>query len=124
MDSAITHFGYTIADQTQQGLSGSKLGELDIRINKNGIPVVIYEGLIHKDRDWLKRHISKAIGKYNQSGCKAVYVVEFSRNKGFGGFWDGVTVILDEYSGINVKEENTDLLGVRMLKRTFDWEGQ
>lgn len=124
LDSAITRFGYTIADQTQQGLSGTKPGELDIRISKNGIPVAIYEGLIHKDRNWLESHIDKAIGKYNQSGCKAVYVVEFSRNKGFGGFWDGATETLDEYSGIEVKEENTGLLGVKMLKGTFDWEGQ
>lgn len=126
LDSAIIRFGYTIADQTQQGLGQSekKPGELDIRISKNGIPVAIYEGLIHRDRDWLEAHIKKAIGKYNQSGCKAVYVVEFSRNKGFGGFWDGATETLDEYSGIEVKEENTGLLGVKMLKGTFDWEGQ
>lgn len=124
MDSAITRFGYTIADQTQQGLSGTNPGELDIRISKNGIPVAIFEGLIHKDRDWLYKHISKAIGKYNQSGCKAVYVVEYSRNKGFGGFWDSASEALDKYSGIDVEEENTGLLGVRMLKGTFKWEGQ
>lgn len=126
LDSAITRFGYTIADQTQQGLgkTDKNAGELDIRISKNGIPVAIYEGLIHKDKDWLYNHIDKAIGRYNQSGCKAVYVVEFSRNKGFGGFWDGATEALDEYSGVNVKEENTGLLGVRMLKGTFEWEDQ
>lgn len=124
LDSAITRFGYSIADQTQQGLSGSRPGELDIRISKKGIPVAIYEGLIHKDRKWLESHINKAIGKYNQSGCKAVYVVEFSRNRGFGGFWDEATEVLDEYSGIEVKEENTCLLGVKMLKGIFEWEKQ
>ena len=124
LDSAITRFGYTIADQTQQGLSGTKPGELDIRINKNGIPVSIYEGLIHKDKQYLYDHINKAIGKYNQSGCKAVYVVEFSRNKGFGGFWDNACENIEEYDKVNVKEENTGLLGVKMLKGTFDWEGQ
>ena len=56
LDSAITRFGYTIADQTQQGLSGTKPGELDIRISKNGIPIAIYEELIHKDRNWLGKH--------------------------------------------------------------------
>ena len=126
LDSAITRFGYTIADQTQQGFgkTDKKAGELDIRINKNGIPVAIYEGLIHKDRVWLETHIDKAIGKYNTSGCKAVYVVEFSRNKGFGGFWDNACDILEEYGEVSVNEENTGLLGVKMLKGTFDWEGQ
>lgn len=124
LDSAITRFGYTIADQTQQGLSGTKPGELDIRINKNGIPAAIYEGLIHKDKQYLYDHINKTIGKYNQSGCKAVYVVEFSRNKGFGGFWENACENIEEYDKVNVKEENTGLLGVKMLKGSFDWEGQ
>ncbi len=126
LDSAITRFGYTIADQTQQGFgkTDKKAGELDIRISKNGIPVAIYEGLIHKDREWLETHIDKAIGKYNQSGCKAVYVVEFSRNKGFGGFWDNACDILEGHGKVCVKEENTGLLGVKMLKGTFDWEEQ
>lgn len=55
---------------------------------------------------------------------RRIYVIEFSKNKGFGGFWDGTIETLDEYSGIDVKEENTGLLGVRMLKGVFDWEGQ
>ena len=126
LDSAITRFGYTIVDQTQQGFGKTekKAGELDIRISKNGIPVAIYEGLIHRDRDWLESHIDKAIGKYNQSGCKAVYVVEFSRNKGFGGFWDNACDILEGHGRVSAKEENTGLFGVKMLKGTFDWEGQ
>ena len=126
LDSAITRFGYTIADQTQQGVgkTNKKAGELDIRISKNGIPIAIYEGLIHKDRYWLETHIDKAIRKYNQSGCKAVYVVEFSRNKGFGSFWDNACDILEEYDNVTVKEDNTGLLGVKMLKGTFDWDDQ
>ena len=126
LDSAITRFGYTIADQTQQGFgkTDKKAGELDIRISRNGIPVAIYEGLIHQDRKWLETHIDKAIGKYNQSGCKSVYVVEFSRNKGFGGFWDKTCDILEEHSKVSIKEENTGLLGVKMLNGTFDWNGQ
>ena len=55
LDSAISRFGYSIADQTQQGLGNSKTkpSELDIRINKNGIPVAIYEGLIHNSEQYL-----------------------------------------------------------------------
>ena len=127
LDSAITRFGYTIADQTQQGFGKTekKAGELDIRISKNGIPVAIYEGLLHDDKDWLNEHIDKAIGKYNQSGCKAVYIVELYRNERFGVSWNhSIRNIVKHPKIMSVKEENTDLLGVKMLKGTFDWEGQ
>ena len=126
LDSAISRFGYSIADQTQQGLGKSekKPNELDIRINKNGIPVAIYEGLIHKSEQYLIEHLDKAIGKYNLSGCKAIYVVEFSRNKGFGGFWDNVCDSIEKYNKVDVKEANTSLLGVRLLQGTFEWEGR
>lgn len=125
LDSAITRFGYTIADQTQQGLSGTKPGELDIRISKNGIPVAIYEGLLHSTKQYLYDHIDKAIGKYNQSGCKTVYVVEFYMNERFGVSWNhSCSNIVQHSKIISVKEENTGLLGVKMLKGTLDWEGQ
>ena len=126
LDSAISRFGFAIADQTQQGLgkTDKKPGEIDIRINKKGIPVAIFEGLIHKDKQYLLEHIEKAIGKYNKSGCKEIYVVEYSRNKGFGGFWDAACDNLAEIDYLSVDEENTGLLGVRMLKGSFEWEGQ
>ena len=124
LDSAISRFGYSICDQTQQGLgkNDKKAGELDIRITKNGIPVAIFEGLIHRDKQYLYDHINKAIGKYNFSGCKTVLVVEYSRNKGFGGFWDAACDSLEGYDGISVNEENTGLLGVKMMKGTFKWQ--
>ena len=126
LDSAISRFGYSIADQTQQGMGKSekKPNELDIRINKNGIPVAIYEGLIHNSEQYLYNHIDKAIQKYNLSGCNAVYVVEFSKNKGFGGFWDNACDSIEKYDRVNVKEVNTELLGVRLLNGTFEWEGK
>ena len=64
LDSAIGRFGYSVCDQTQQGLGKNerKPGELDIRIVKDGIPVAIYEGLIHRDRDWLVEHIWPTVG--------------------------------------------------------------
>lgn len=70
------------------------------------------------------KQIEKAIGKYNQSGCKAVYMFEFSRNNGFGGFWDNSSEVLKEYDKVSVKEENSGLLDVKMLKGIFDWKGQ
>ena len=127
VDSAICRFGYTVADQTQQGFgkTDKKAGELDIRISKNGIPVAIYEGLIHSTKQYRDDHIKKAIEKYNRSGCKAVYVVEFSRNKGFGGFWDNAIEGIEENKALDsIREINTELLGIRMLEGSFNWEGQ
>ena len=86
--------------------------------------IAIYEGPIHSGKKYLFDHIAKAFGKYNLSGCKTVFVIDFSRNKGFGGFWDGVKENLDEYKGIEVHEENTQLLGVKMMKGTFDWNNE
>lgn len=125
LDSAITRWGYTITDQTQQGfgISGNRVGELDIRINKNGIPVAIYEGLIHSTKQVLHEHIGKSIFRYNQSGCEAVYVVEFSKNDDYDRFWKNATANVREYSSLKrVEEENTGLMGVRMLKGIFEWE--
>lgn len=127
MDSAITRFGYSISDQSQQGLgqTGKKAGELDIRICKNGIPIAIYEGLIHSSKQALTEHIDKSIKKYNQSGCRSVYVVEFSRNKRFGGFWDDAMECVSNHPKItNLEEVNTQLLGVKMLKGLFSWHDQ
>ena len=127
LDSAISRFGYIVTDQTQQGLgkSDKKAGELDIRINKLGIPIAICEGLIHRDKQYLFDHIDKAMKRYNRSGCKDLYIVEYSRNKGFSNFWDNASDALDEYDGIvSIHEENTGLLGVKMIKGTFIWEGQ
>lgn len=123
--SALDRFGYSINDQTQQGLgsSGKKPGELDIRINKDGIPLALFEGLIHKDKRYLYDHINKVIGRYNQSGCKEVYVVEYSNNKGFCSFWNGSIESVEEYPGIEISETNTNLMGVKMLEGTFDWHG-
>jgi hypothetical protein len=127
LDSAITRFGYLIADQTQQGYGESErsAGELDIRISKNGLPVAIYEGLIHRDKKRLYDHIDKAIRKYNQSGCEEVFVIEFSKNKRFGEFWDNAINNINGHPKLrNIKEVNTGLLGIRMLKGNFDWEDQ
>ena len=127
LDSAITRFGYAISDQSQQGLgqTGKRAGELDIRICKNGIPIAIYEGLIHSSKQALTEHIDKSIEKYNQSGCQSVYVVEFSRIRGFGGFWDNAMECIANHSKItNLEEVNTKLLGVKMLKGLFSWQNQ
>ena len=124
--SGIERFGYLITDQTQQGFGENDAapGELDIRISKNGIPIAIYEGLVHRDKAWMESHIEKAKGKYNQSGCRAIYVVEFSRNKRFNSYWGNTLDNLDEYDGIKGSETDTGVNGVKLFKGTIDWQGQ
>lgn len=124
--SGIERFGYVITDQTQQGFgsTGADPGELDIRINKDGIPVAIYEGLIHKDKEWMFDHIDKAKGKYNQSGCRSIFMVDFSRNRRFNSYWGNTLDNLEEYEGIEGIEANTGLNGVRLFKGTIKWQDQ
>lgn len=127
LDSAISRFGYSIADQSQLGFGKTekKSGEVDIRITKEGIPIAIYEGLIHNNKQYLFNHIDKAITRYNQSGCKAVYVVEFSSNVDFDRFWNNSKESVKEHEKINsIEEVTTELLGIKMLKGVFDWNQQ
>ena len=81
IESKLEDRGYSIHDQTQRGLgkSGQKPGELDILIKKEGLPVTIIEGMIHRDRRYLTEHIEKAVGRYNISGCRLVYVLVYTR---------------------------------------------
>lgn len=124
LDAALSRFGYSICDQTQQGIGKSDPGELDIRINHNGLPVAIYEGLIHDPKDYFYKHINKAIGNYNISGCRSVFIVVFCKNKRFGSFWDTVCEWIDEHPTVETKELPTSLLGIKYLKGTFDWDEQ
>lgn len=124
--SGIERFGYVVTDQTQQGFgnNGSHPGELDIRINKDRIPIAIYEGLIHKDKGWMYEHIKKANGKYNQSGCRAIYMVEFFRNERFNSCWGNTLDNLEEYEGINGVQEDTGVNGVKLFEGTISWQNQ
>ncbi len=125
--ASLTSFGYLVTDQTQQGWGETykHAGELDIRINKNGIPVAIYEGLIHKNEKWLYSHIEKAIGKYNRSGCKTVYVVEFSKKTKFGAFWNSEVEKVKKHPELcDIEEQDVGLLGVKKLIGHFKWEEQ
>ena len=125
LDSALTSFGYLVSDQSQQGMGNSEKrpGELDIRITKGGVPVAILEGLIHKDRQYLLEHIQKATGRYNFSGCKNVFVVEYSRNKDYGRFLASARKSLDSIQGVTLSEFDTGLLGVRVLRGRYAWGG-
>ena len=94
---------------------------LDILIQKAGLPIAIYEGLLHRGNDYLKNHIEKAITRYNISGCKLVYIVEFIREKNFGSKWEMALNSIIEYTGTAVKEIDTGLNGIRMGDILFQW---
>ena len=123
LDLALSPQGYSVSDQTQQGLgkSGNRPGELDIRIGKCGVPVAILEGLIHRSERYLREHIEKATGRYNLSGCKAVLIIEFPRNKDFNRFWESSCNCLANMQGVELNPVDTGLFGVKMLRGTFDW---
>lgn len=125
LDSSLSPSGYKVSDQTQQGLGNSmdRPGELDIRISKGGIPVAILEGLIHRDERYLREHVEKVTGRYNFSGCKTVLIIEYTRNKDFVRFWKSSCEILEGMQGIDVAEVDVGLLGVRLLRGTYDWNG-
>lgn len=123
--SALSKFGYLVFDQSQHGISGVNPGEVDLIVYKDEIPVAIYEGLIHKSKEYLYDHIKKAIkcDKYNTSGCKTVYIVEYSRIKSFGTFWKWATDKVTNHPQItNCNEKETGVNGVRMIKGNYIWE--
>lgn len=119
----LEYLGYSVGSQEQQGLglTGKQSGEVDILIQKAGLPIAIYEGLLHRGNDYLKNHIEKAITRYNISGCKLVYIVEFIREKNFGSKWEMALNSIIEYTGTAVKEIDTGLNGIRMGDILFQW---
>ena len=108
--------GYEILDQSQQGIgeTGKDVGSLDILIKQNGLNVAIYEGLIHKDKKYLLAHIDKAVGRYNPSGCRSVYIGEYYKNKQFDLAWDNTVKHLRQmFQGVEV---DTEREGVRLFR--------
>lgn len=123
LEASLKHYGYSICDQRQQGLgnTGKKPGELDILIQKAGLPIAIYEGLFHRGNDYLKSHIKKAITRYNYSGCKKVYIVEFMRRGCFRNNWESSMSTIRGCPEISINETNTGLNGIKMSEGTFQW---
>lgn len=122
LDASLRQHGYSVCDQTQQGSgrNGNQPGELDIRIQRGGIPVTIYEGLVDYGASYLREHIKKAINRYNYSGCTAVYVIEFFREGNFIDKWQHATVTVREYAN-DLKAVDTSLNGVKMARGTCQW---
>lgn len=122
---ALRDKGYEVCDQTFQGIgtSGKRQGSPDIVFSKGGVPVGIYEGLMDEGNTWRKKHIEKAIKRYNIAGCKRIYIVEFSRKENFKEYWNSVMESLHEYPLIRADETDSGLNGVKVCEGSFNWNG-
>lgn len=123
--AALTDNGYEVCDQSLQGVgaSGKTQGRPDIVIRRSGIPIAIYEALIDHGDPYRKTHIDKAIRRYNISGCKRIYIIEFSRKEYFMHYWDSVKTTLHDYPQIKVEEVDSGLNGVKICEGVFEWNG-
>ncbi len=119
LEMALETSGYVVQDQTQRGL-GKKMekpGELDILIKKNGLSIAIIEGLLHREKDWLYQHIEKAIGRYNTSGCRMIYILEYVRGVDFNQIVGNSDENFRTYPGLDYGNEfDTTLDSVRVFE--------
>lgn len=118
--------GYAVHDQSEQGLSETETttGHPDIIIDKNRIRVAIIEGLIHSTKDNLHRHIRKAIVNYNQSGCKRIYILCYSRNAKYDDFWNSCKDWASTTEGIEIwGEVKTHYSGIKCVEGCYNNDG-
>ncbi len=82
---------YGLRDQTRQGesVSGKDAGEVDLMLYNNGKPLALMEGLKlnYVDSVKLSNHINKAMKNYDPIGCPLIYLLVYSPEKAFEGFW-------------------------------------
>ena len=88
--------GFTIADQSRLGRSGSerkenyKSGELDLLILDSGgdiLSIIEALELIHLDRKTIKKHIYKLLNRYDTAGNEENFVVVYSKSDRFEELW-------------------------------------
>lgn len=117
LEMALERTNYIIQDQTQKGYGATlnKPGELDILIKKDGLPIAIIEGLVHKDKKRLFDHINKAIGRYNFSGCRSIVILEYVQQQAFEDIWKN-TVKNVEGCLKEAREIDTTLDGIKIYK--------
>ena len=103
---------YQVHDQTRQGESesGKEAGELDILLStkEEDLPISVIEALIlnRLDKNNLKKHIDKALTKYDPNGCPVIVIIIYSRNDNFENLANSITNYLKEYEfPYNIKEE-------------------
>jgi hypothetical protein len=83
--------GYRLKDQTRRGSSaaGKSSGEVDIFIEKNGLPFTIIEALNldSLNTSYLNTHLDK-IYSYDTAGNLFNVCLSYVKIKDFGSFWD------------------------------------
>lgn len=83
--------GYRLKDQTRRGSSaaGKSSGEVDIFIEKNGLPFTIIEALNldSLNTSYLNAHLDK-IYSYDTAGNMFNVCLSYVKVKDFGSFWD------------------------------------
>ncbi|RAT97852.1 hypothetical protein [Brevibacillus sp. Leaf182] len=83
--------GYRLKDQTRRGSSavGKSSGEVDIYIEKNGMPFTIIEALNldSLNTNYLNTHLDK-IYSYDTAGNVFNVCLSYVKVKDFGSFWD------------------------------------
>jgi hypothetical protein len=100
----MTCSGYLIKDQTRRGLSskGYSAGEVDLLVECGKEPYAIIEGLIvsSKQSAYIKRHITKALTKYDNIGLRDFYILVYYRGKNFSSFSDKYQELIGEFKNI------------------------
>ena len=72
------------------------------------MPISVIEALIlnRLDKNNLKKHIDKALTKYDPNGCPVIVIIIYSRNDNFENLANSITNYLKEYEfPYNIKEE-------------------
>ncbi|WP_127908170.1 hypothetical protein [Aeromonas hydrophila] len=97
--------GYLIKDQTRRGVSdkGYAAGEVDLLVECQNEPYAIIEGLIvnSKQSDYIKRHITKALTKYDNVGLRDFYILVYYRGKNFSSFTDKYQELIEGFTKIS-----------------------
>ena len=101
------------------------MDELYLRIEKDGFPVAIIEGLIHNTKDYLHTHIKKATINYNQSGCPRVYIVCYSGGVRFDHFMESYQEWVREVDDVEILGYSRPDVptGVRCLEGRYNHNG-
>lgn len=89
-----------IHDQTLQGLSSNKkkAGEVDLLICENNKAIALIEGLKLSclNKDYIDKHIEKAVKNYNDLGTPT-FIISYVSVGNFADFWDKYSAYLAEY---------------------------
>ena len=95
---------YQVHDQSRHGESESGIdaGELDLLISSKNedLPIAVVEALILNgmDKTKLKKHIDKALTKYDPQGCPIIVILIYSRYNDFSKLASSIADYLFSYN--------------------------